>query len=341
MKRFATLFMLSLNLFPAFTVYAGEPNTQKQTFQHKDWYLACDNTGTCRAAGYAKEGSQENFEPGAIFLVRNAGAAAQVTGRFISEYSEEAVKQAQLSINGHSFGKLGPKGTLTKTQINGLLKVAKSNANIVITLNQSLWRISDRGMTAVFLKMDEMQGRVKTSSAMVSKGNRSLEKVFPEKSKPVIHQSPVQDKETQLIDTQNPLYKTLLKATQPMFDEYCDFPNNGEPIEYARLDDTHALAVRMCWMAAYNAASVAFVLSPTPPYTVHQVIGDVNVYDNGSLYMQMKGRGVGDCWSFKSWVYNGEKFLLANISDTGLCRGMPGGIAPMPTYTTEVIPPKR
>ncbi|WP_410488919.1 DUF1176 domain-containing protein [Aeromonas hydrophila] len=30
-------------------------STEGLSFQHKDWELACDNTRTCRAAGYSAE----------------------------------------------------------------------------------------------------------------------------------------------------------------------------------------------------------------------------------------------------------------------------------------------
>jgi hypothetical protein len=42
------------------------------TFNHKDWEVVCDNTLTCRAAGYSKEEEAS----GSVLLVRKAGANA-------------------------------------------------------------------------------------------------------------------------------------------------------------------------------------------------------------------------------------------------------------------------
>jgi hypothetical protein len=42
------------------------------TFNHKDWEVVCDNTLTCRAAGYSKEEEAS----GSVLLVRKAGADA-------------------------------------------------------------------------------------------------------------------------------------------------------------------------------------------------------------------------------------------------------------------------
>ena len=43
------------------------------SFAHKDWELACDNTGTCRAAGYGVTMGEVS-----VLLTRNAGAAQHV-----------------------------------------------------------------------------------------------------------------------------------------------------------------------------------------------------------------------------------------------------------------------
>lgn len=39
-------------------------------FSHHDWQLACDNTRTCRAAGYQAEGEEP---PMSVLLTREAG----------------------------------------------------------------------------------------------------------------------------------------------------------------------------------------------------------------------------------------------------------------------------
>jgi hypothetical protein len=46
------------------------------TFSHKDWELACDNTRTCRAAGYHEEDDGPNAT---ILLTRAAGPNQPVT----------------------------------------------------------------------------------------------------------------------------------------------------------------------------------------------------------------------------------------------------------------------
>ncbi|MGM8888747.1 DUF1176 domain-containing protein, partial [Psychrobacter sp. 1U2] len=45
---------------------------------HQDWQVACDNTRTCRLAGYQAENSEL---PISILLMRRAGSDANVMGK--------------------------------------------------------------------------------------------------------------------------------------------------------------------------------------------------------------------------------------------------------------------
>jgi hypothetical protein len=45
------------------------------SFDHQDWQLVCDNTRTCRAAGYQPDGAERNAS---LLLTRRAGPAAPV-----------------------------------------------------------------------------------------------------------------------------------------------------------------------------------------------------------------------------------------------------------------------
>ncbi|MFX9065572.1 DUF1176 domain-containing protein, partial [Acinetobacter baumannii] len=58
-------------------VSAAQKPTSGLSFDHKDWQLACDNTRTCRAAGYSVDGDEM---PVSILLTRKAGPGQAVTG---------------------------------------------------------------------------------------------------------------------------------------------------------------------------------------------------------------------------------------------------------------------
>ena len=48
------------------------------SFEHGDWEVACDNTRTCRAAGYQSDDSDESL-PVSVLLTRAGGAGTAVT----------------------------------------------------------------------------------------------------------------------------------------------------------------------------------------------------------------------------------------------------------------------
>mgnify|MGYP003488636635 FL=1 len=47
-------------------------------FEHEDWQLVCDNTRTCRVAGYQRDDADM---PVSVLFIRKAGAGAAVEGR--------------------------------------------------------------------------------------------------------------------------------------------------------------------------------------------------------------------------------------------------------------------
>jgi hypothetical protein len=82
------------------------------TFNHKDWEVVCDNTLTCRAAGYSKEEEAS----GSVLLVRKAGANAPlVVDVVLAEMeSDETAPQPKLVlwIDDKEIGEVEPEDTI-------------------------------------------------------------------------------------------------------------------------------------------------------------------------------------------------------------------------------------
>lgn len=77
------------------------------TFAHKEWEIACDNTRTCRAAGYGiNEGELS------VLLTRHAGAGQKVSGTLVfasfndDEQTPQKQNTAKLWIDGKPLGAL-------------------------------------------------------------------------------------------------------------------------------------------------------------------------------------------------------------------------------------------
>ncbi|QRF91370.1 hypothetical protein CLH39_14595 [Alcaligenes faecalis] len=91
-------------------------NAASVTFSHKDWDLRCDNTLTCRAAGYAADGEELGST---VLLTRKAGSGEPVANRVMlahyddPEWPKDSLpelviagrKAGSLSVAGMSLGK--------------------------------------------------------------------------------------------------------------------------------------------------------------------------------------------------------------------------------------------
>lgn len=59
-------------------------------------------------------------------------------------------------------------------------------------------------------------------------------------------------------------------------------------------------------------------------------------YGQGKIDEQHKGRGLGDCWSFRTLGWDGKQFQVISESSTGMCRLIaPGGAWRLPTVVTR------
>jgi hypothetical protein len=160
-------------------------------FQHGDWEVACDNTLTCRIAGYCAEEDDDNSETqgcGSVLITRAAGPDAPLAGQvMLADYgdgeTETPPKSLTLRINGKAKGKLkNPKEgkfALTAAQIQALLVAARRNGVIGFIGDTRFFTLSGAGVSAVLLKADEIQGR---SSGKATSRRRVFSRRAPSRS---------------------------------------------------------------------------------------------------------------------------------------------------------------
>ena len=163
--------------FPAFAL-------EGISFSHKDWIVACDNSGTCRAAGYQAGDGMEHGYSASLLLTRAAGKNAAIHGEVSILIDDGESSKGTLSLNGKSLGTVTLKdgtGTLNYTQTAELARALAKKANIMFTSSDGLrMRISDAGAAAVLLKMDDFQKRVNTPSALIRPGNSAAAVLEPQ-----------------------------------------------------------------------------------------------------------------------------------------------------------------
>lgn len=338
--------ILSVCCFMALSSTSFAQEIKGISFSHQDWEIYCSNTGTCRAAGYQNEDGQN--EPASMLLTRKAGAKQTVSAEFaLANFEQESLPAAKLQnihfyVNGKDLGQVSVDGTefpimgkLSTNQVNGLLQQAKQKTDIVFKNSNVQWQISDAGMTASLLKMDDFQKRIDTVGALIKKGSTDESKILAAQPKLVVKKVKTADKPYLTLQPKTKQYQSvysLLMAAQPIPKEegFCEGIYNGDgtesqPIELYKLSNNKVLAMTLCWRAAYNEGYGAWVLDQSLTGKATLVTEHASDFGLGVMSSAQKGRGIGDCWSSDEWVWDGQKFVHTKDMWTGMCKGLAAG----------------
>lgn len=319
-------------------------------FTHHDWTLACDNTRTCRAAGYQQD--EGDAAPVSVLLTRAAGPGQRVDAQLLlGQYDEDSPRppaQAQLQINGKDLGRLQLQGggaTLSAAQTDALLTALPRSSRIVVIGNgQQRWTLSDRGASAVLLKMDEFQARLGTTGALMRKGSASEDKVLPALPVPVVtlaKLAPVRPGDAAL--AQSPALRAALRSATPG-DDCSAISTEGDPLisepqelSVTRLSKDKVLVSTLCWRAAYNEGYGFWVANDKAPFQPVLVTTSGTDNDGSTISAWQKGRGLGDCGWTADWGWDGKRFVATSEATSGLCRMVTaGGAWEMPTVVSRI-----
>lgn len=318
------------------------------SFSHKDWEVVCDNTLTCRAAGY----SAEEGTGGSVLLTREAGASTTVEGELmLAELQSESASSASkltLLIDEQPAGEVNPdkdgKWRLSVKQTQDIIQAVKGSGKVEFKGGSNPFVLSGEGAYAVLLKMDEVQGRIGTSGALTKKGDKPENSVRVAVPAPVIYQMKTRkEQERPLTESELAILKPKLLATLSK-DDWCDRiqPSDEQETETIRLtplDNAHSLISALCWQAAYNEGYGYWVVNSKLTGDPELITISGSYYDDGVISMSQKGRGLGDCWSMARWVWDGETFRKSREATTGMCRYLQaGGTWDLPSWVTDVKP---
>ncbi|WP_240221042.1 DUF1176 domain-containing protein [Rheinheimera hassiensis] len=141
------------------------PITEVEFF-YKDWAIQCYDNGAC----IAHSGDDVKVE-----LSRHAGPNQAVSGRVISRNNEFTGLAAVLHINGEPAGALqlsAGQFLLSASQVASVLAALKQDQDTALLIGDKRYRLSTAGSNAVLLKMDEFQGRLNTTGALIQPGNK-------------------------------------------------------------------------------------------------------------------------------------------------------------------------
>ncbi|MGP3590315.1 DUF1176 domain-containing protein [Vagococcus sp. WN89Y] len=338
----ALLCMASLS-FPAL----AEPNGI--SFDHKDWEVVCDNTLTCRAAGY----SAEEEASGSVLITRKAGPNTPVTVDVVLAEmdADETAPQAPLTlwIDGNSLGDIATEDNdtwrLTDEQASRLIEAVKGSSKVEFKGGAKPFVLSDDGAYAVLLKMDDVQRRIGTPGALSKKGDKAEDSVAAAIAAPVIQAGSVAEGEDRPltkaeIATLKPRLLAALSASNECErlsapqEEVIDGDND---ITLTPLDSKHAVISALCWRGAYNEGYGFWVVDNALKGEPKFITNSATDYSDGVISLGQRGRGIGDCWASAEWVWDGETFRKSSESTTGMCRYIrTGGTWDLPEFVAEV-----
>ncbi|RTQ31788.1 DUF1176 domain-containing protein [Variovorax gossypii] len=316
---------------------AGAAGKDGVSFSHNDWELACDNTRTCRAAGYQSEGA-DITEPVSMLITRKAGPGTSIEIE-LQTGGEKATKgPVRFKVGKAALSGLKDSSTsLDQDQVRAVLpELLKNDDATLMDRGGQKWVLSLSGLNAVLLKMDEVQGRVGTPGALVRRGSKPESTVLPPVPAPVVHVV-VPPKARPGDDGLAARIFPSLKQSDAKdgCNNHDDF--NAKSLNVSRLTDRKVLLSFGCGMGAYNYSSLLWIANDKPPYApvAIEANGDFDEKD-GSVTSSMKGRGIGDCWSSETWSFNGKDFVRTAAAGDGMCRGFAGGAWSLPRYVTRV-----
>jgi hypothetical protein len=314
----------------------------------KAWTAVCDNLQTCSAFGYTEEGAGPDAF---IRLVRAAGPDAAPQVILAEQTGEEAARITpvtwRIAVDGAFPAGLGAvvatgsktvdgerRVVLTPPQSARLLAALRNGSDINLTGGPAPIAISLAGSSAAMLWIDDRQGRVGTVTALATRGRKPASTVSAAPSPPIVRAAP------SITQAGLPakLPKTIL-ASPKLKD--CDDPNAQafEPT-IARLGPGQVLWAVPCSAGAYNLLSVLLISDETgrgareikpPDAQAPDPDADdkpMNIaYDPATRTLSSfaKGRGLGDCGSQSSWVWDGESFRLLDEVVMTDCRGVMSG----------------
>lgn len=305
----------------------------------RDWMVICDNTRVCAAFGFSTS-------PGDGFLKieRQPGPGGKLeAGLALFPFGDEpppadgwTVKADGVVLFDDLTFEVGEWGA---TRVFGgedaVRLVAAARDASTLTVEGPGGLTSDivlSGSSASLRFIDDQQGRAGLTDALAARGDGSPGMAATPPVMPVISVPATPDQSG--LPTRLPAFMANLQKH-----EDCDSlgsPEDFPPIK-ARLAPDLILWGGICSSGAYNFSYKFFtsdqrggnVKELSFPYapgseendTVYVTNAD---FDPDSLTMTAfeKGRGLGDCGSILSWVWNGEAFVLLRQDIMPDCRGV-------------------
>lgn len=294
-----------------------------------DWSVACDNTLFCEATSLPISTEGTGYDDDAIML--SIARAAGANGEMRIEVDRGGKGPVALLVDGKEVARASPVGDVTVFTGAAVEPALRAMANgTVATLTvagKPAAKASLAGMAATLRFIDAQQGRAGTASALVARGTKAAAGVPTARSAPSIAGVRPSGKAAVVTPA---LAKRLLTLSK------CDAEGAEPKIDVHPLGGGRTLALVPCGAGAYNFSSVPLILAggamtlatfDSPPGWTAAEDGMPTLVNadwdgaKGQLSSYTKGRGLGDCGSAETYVWDGARFRLIEARSMGECRG--------------------
>lgn len=302
--------------------------------QFGDWAVGCDNGGTCQAGSLMPE---EGDAPAlTLSIERGPGPDAPVALRLRSQATIALPLTAQVDGEAVVRGGTQQDEAIALTGASALALAARLASGRTLTLidakGETVTTLPLTGASAALRWIDDRQGRVGTTGAIVARGTKPDTRPAP--PLPIVRAATIRG-EAALLD---PLLITRMREMAECDDD--DLPD----VTTRTLDGPRTLAIVPCAEGAYNVLSALFVIergAAVPVSFDTPVAGDSDgdlvynaTFDDGILDTFAKGRGLGDCGVVQRYAWDGTRFRLIEQRVMDECRGNPDFIR---TWTARVV----
>ena len=308
----------------------------------RDWMAGCDNRKSCSALSVPSDGIDTIAY---LRLERPAGpeGAARLVLRLRGEWQKPPLS-LELKLDGAAFpagGKPMPASadgdlatvTFQPAEIAAFIEAARKATKLSVAVPGATAEVSLAGTVAALLWIDEQQGRLNTTSALIRKGSGTS--VPPAPAAPVITAKPASGSLSE--KDGKALAAALRKHLKQRDPDQCEGGDMATQHDEAwPLDGKRSLVSLTCSLGAYNAGNAFWIVENGAVATAKPVNfpqnddGDAkNVLTNGAFEPKTghidyfaKGRGIGDCGAMGGYAWTGAGFVLTGFSMMGECRGI-------------------
>lgn len=323
--------------------------TRSETRQFKDWSATCSNDGTCWAFGFAPD-----FAAGWVRIELPPGPDAnpEVAFGYWPDSDAPASTAVGLDIDGRTFAAAldeapqTPVGRIGSDDAGPVIDAIAQGRSMTIK-GVTAQAASLNGAAAALLWIDEKQGRLGTTTALIRRGDRPASTVPVAPPLPTVPVAPRVEQSG--FGGNDQTLPTSLRNRSEVGDclKESKISGIGDAVTSARLDARTVLWGVTCGSGAYNVTHHWYLTGPdgreprpvalvgTAGPGANPVMAD-NTTVNGAydpetrtLSAFAKGRGIGDCGALQTWAWTGDRFALTRESSMGNCAGVPADLWPV------------